>query len=101
MAQTKTAQKDIIKRLSASGEDVVQRIADLPGGAKLLEAGNALRDRLDDVTRRLRALDGLEHRVAVLEKRLDELSKPKPKPARKTTARKSTTTRKPAPRKPS
>ena len=72
-------------------------IADLPGGTKLLEAGNALRDRLDDVTRRLRALDGLEQRVAVLEKRLDELSKSKP--ARKTTARKSTTTRKPAPRK--
>ena len=99
MAQTKTAQKDIIKRLSASGEDVVQRIADLPGGAKLLEAGNALRDRLDDVTRRLRALDGLDQRVAELEKRLDELSRPKP--ARKTTARKSTTARKPAPRKPS
>ena len=97
MAQTKTAQKDIIKRLSASGEDVVQRIADLPGGQKLLEAGNALRDRLDDVTRRLRALDGLEQRVAELEKRLDGLSKPKP--ARKTTARKSTTARKPAPRK--
>lgn len=93
MAQTKQVQKDIVKRLSASGDEAIQRLAELPGGTRLLEAGNALRDRLEDVSKRLRSIDALEKRVAELEQRVDKLSKP----ARKTTtARKSTTARKPA-----
>ena len=96
MAQTKqTAQKDIIRRLSASGDEAIQRLAELPGGTRLLEAGTALRDRLEDVSKRLRSVDALEKRVAVLEKRLDELSKPARKPA----ARKTTTARKPTAKK--
>ena len=86
----------------------MQRLADLPGGTRLLEAANALRDRLEDISKRLRSLDPLEKRVAELEQRLDELSKPGRKPSgRKSTAagkpaaRKSTTAGKPAARKPS
>lgn len=83
--------KDVIGRLAETGEDALQRLADLPGGARLLEAGNALRDRVDDLTKRVRSLDPLERRVAELERRLDELSKAKP--ARRTPAKRTTTGR--------
>ena len=96
-------QKDVITRLAETGEEALHKIADLPGGSRVVEAANALRDRVDDLTKRVRSLDPLERRVAELERRLDELSKPKPAP-RRTTVRKAasapkrTSTR---PRKPS
>jgi uncharacterized protein YoxC len=84
---TKPVQKDVITRLAEQGEDAFQRIAELVGGVRFVEAINGLRDRVDDMSRRIRSLDPLEKRVAELEKRLDELSKP----ARSTTTRKTTT----------
>ena len=80
-------QKDVITRLAETGEDALQRIAELPGGARLAEAANALRDRADELTKRMRSLDPLERRVTELERKLEALSKP---------AR----ARRPAPRKP-
>lgn len=77
MARRKPQQKDVISRLAETGEEALQRLSDLPGGARLVDAGNALRDRVDELTRRVRSLDPLERRVAELERRLDELSKPR------------------------
>jgi hypothetical protein len=96
MAQRKQ-QKDVITRLAETGEEALQRLADLPGGARLVEAGTALRDRVDELSKRMRSLDPLERRVAELERRLDELSGPKTATrARKTTAARASTTRKTA-----
>jgi outer membrane murein-binding lipoprotein Lpp len=94
MAQRKQ-QKDVIARLAESGEEALQKLADLPGGSRLLEAGNALRDRVDELSKRVRSLDPLERRVAELERRLDALSKPKPaaRTRKTTTARGSTKSR--------
>jgi hypothetical protein len=92
---TRKQQKDVIARLAETGEEALQKLADLPGGSRLVEAGNALRDRVDDLSRRMRSLDPLERRVAELERRLDALSKSKPATrARTTTARKTTSARK-------
>jgi hypothetical protein len=90
MAQKKQQQKDVIGRLTQSGEDALQRLSELPGGAKLLEAANGLRNQVDDLTKKMRSLDPLEKRVAELERRLDALTKPKPTRSRTTTARRST-----------
>jgi hypothetical protein len=87
MAQRKQ-QKDVITRLAETGEEALHRLAELPGGARFAEAANALRDRVDDLAKRMRSLDPLERRVAELERRLDALSKP--------ARRKTTTTRKPS-----
>ncbi len=101
MAQRKKQQKDVIQRLADSGEEALQKfIADLPGGTKVVGAANSLFARIDELTKRVRSLDPLEHRVAELEKRLDALTKPpKAKPAaRRTTAARKTSasrTRKP------
>jgi hypothetical protein len=86
MAQRKQ-QKDVIARLAETGEETLHRLAELPGGARFAEAANALRDRVDDLAKRMRSLDPLERRVAELERRLDALSKP--------ARRKATTARKP------
>jgi hypothetical protein len=95
---TRKQQKDVITRLAETGEEALQKLADLPGGSKLVEAGNVLRDRVDELSRRMRSLDPLERRVAELERRLDALSKPKPATRGRTatTARKTTSARKSA-----
>jgi hypothetical protein len=91
MAKTtkSSGQKDVITRLAEQGEEAFQRIAELVGGVRFVEAMNGMRERVDDMSKRLRSLDPLERRVAELERRLDVLSKP----ARSTTARKTTATR--------
>jgi len=96
MAQRK--QKDVITRLAESGEEALQRIAELPGGSRVVDAANTLRERVDDLTKRIRSLDPLEKRVSELERRLDELSKPARSTARKTTRARSTARRAASPR---
>jgi hypothetical protein len=85
-----SGQKDVITRLAEQGEDAFQRIAEVLGGVRFVEAMNGMRDKVDDLSRRIRSLDPLEKRVAELERRLDALSKP----ARSTPARKPTTSAK-------
>jgi len=84
----KTQQKDIFTRVQDLGAEALQRLADVPGGSKLVDMANETRTRLDDMQKRLRGLDELEKRVAKLER---ELAK---KPA--TARRRTTTARKPA-----
>ena len=91
-------QTDVITRLAHTGEEALQRLAELPGGTRFLNAANALRDQVDELTKRVRSLEPLERRVAVLERRLDELSKPAAKtrkPARPPAARSGTESRSP------
>ncbi len=78
MTQTTKAKpedKDVIARLADAGEDVVKRLGEMPGGQRLIDAAQGLRERLDEVQRRLRSLDPLEKRVTELEKRLASLER--------------------------
>jgi hypothetical protein len=89
------AGKDILTRLADAGEDAIARLSDAPGADRMLGAVNTMRDRTDELQKRLRGVDELEKRVAELERRLDALA-PKPatatarKPAAKKTAKKTT-----------
>jgi predicted metalloprotease len=101
MAQRRR-QKDVITRLAETGEEALHRLAELPGGTRVVEAANVLRERVDELSKRIRSLDPLEKRVAELERRLDELSKPARATRRRTSPRSTSTTRKttsPRPRK--
>ena len=83
MATPETQTKDVITRLADRGEEAIQRLADLPGGKRALQAFNDLRTRVDELSKKVRGIDALEARVAKLEKELAALkraSKPKPKP---------------------
>jgi hypothetical protein len=92
-------QKDLLTRLSDAGEEALSRVAGSQTTNRVVETIGGMRERVDDMQKKLRGLDALEKRVAKLEKRIDELAKPKRRTAassrRSTTARRSTTPKKP------
>jgi hypothetical protein len=65
--------KDLITRLADAGEEAIQRLNRAPGGDRLLGAVNGLRDRVDEMQKRLRGLDAIDKRLAAVERRLDKL----------------------------
>jgi hypothetical protein len=102
MAQRRTREsKDLLTRLADAGEEAIQRLGEVPGGRRALDAVSGLRDRIDELQQRVRRVDELEKRVAALEKKVGDLSKPRTT-RRTTTARRTATTarRKAAPRTP-
>lgn len=72
------AQKDLLSRLADRGENVIGKITDLPGAHAVGEALGSVKERLDDLTKRVTGIEDLEKRVAKLEKRLDEAGGGKP-----------------------
>jgi hypothetical protein len=90
------AGKDILTRLADAGEDAIARLGDAPGADRMLGAVTGLRDRTDELQRRLRGVDELEKRVADLERRLDALAPESTGTAARKPAARKTTTKKPA-----
>jgi hypothetical protein len=74
----KTQQKDILTRFQDLGTEALNRLADVPGGSRLVEVANETKSRLDEMQKKLRGLDELEKRVAKLEKQLGVESKKAP-----------------------
>ena len=68
--------KDLLTMLADRGEEAIQRLADAPGADRVLGAAQALRDRLDEMQKRIRGIDALEKRVAELEQKVEALSAP-------------------------
>ena len=68
--------KDLLTMLADRGEEAIQRLSDAPGADRLLGAAQALRDRMDDMQKRIRGIDALEKRVAELEQKVEALSTP-------------------------
>ena len=66
---------DLLGKLAELSEEAIHRLQDAPGGDRLLGAVNAMRERLDDVQRRVRGIDELEIRLSALEKKVDKLAK--------------------------
>jgi hypothetical protein len=92
VAQTK--QKNLVERLADVGEDALQRLGSAPGGDKVLNAVNSMRDRLDELQKRVRGLEDLDKRLKAVERRVAKLEGKGRAPARKrsTTSRKSSST---------
>ena len=82
---------DLIAKLTDRGEDVVGRITELPAAQRVVDAATGLKERADELQRRLRGLDELEKRVAALEKKVERLSKPAG--AKRSTAKRAPTSR--------
>ncbi len=88
---------DLLGRLADLSEEAIQRLGEVPGADRALGAIHALRERTDELQRRVRGLEALEQRIAVLEKKVDRLSKASTSPrsaARKTTTTKSSSAKK-------
>jgi hypothetical protein len=86
--------KDLLGRLSDAGEDAISKVGEMPGATRITGAFGAMRDRIDELQRRLRGLEEVEKRLAALEKKVEQLTKEKPKPRSGTAS-----TRKPAAKK--
>jgi hypothetical protein len=83
-----TRRTDLLGRLQDMSEEAIQRLSDAPGADKLLGAMNALRDRTDELQKRVRGLENLEQRLSALERKVDKLGGA----AKSTTTSKSTKT---------
>ena len=69
MAQS-PKQKDLLTRLSDAGEEAISRFASSPTTTKLFDSVGSMRERIDDLQRKVRGLDALQKRVDTLEKRV-------------------------------
>ncbi len=78
MTDTKTKK---LSQLSSFSEDLLGKASKNPAATKFLQGANQLRDRVDDLSKRVRGLDALEERVEKLEERIAKLEKPARKPA--------------------
>ena len=67
--------KDVLSRLADRGEEALSKLAELPGGTKALKALNELRDRVDDLGKKVRGIDTLETRIGKLERELAALKR--------------------------
>jgi hypothetical protein len=86
-------QRNFVERLADVGEEAIQRLGNAPGADRFLATVNSMRDRVDDLQRRVRGLEDLEQRLAAVERRLDKLEGGKPTTRRSTSTTKPPTTR--------
>ena len=92
------ARKDLLTRLADAGEEAISKLGGAPGADRFLGVANSMRERIDELQKKVRGLDELERRVTALERRLDAQSARAAttsrarKPAAKKTAAASTTT---------
>jgi TolA-binding protein len=88
-------QKNIVERLADAGEEAIQRLGSAPGADKVLGALGSMRERVDDLQKRVRGLENLEKRLKAVERRLDKLEgKGKMEGKGKTSTRKTSSTAK-------
>jgi hypothetical protein len=87
-----TRRNDLLGRLADLSEEAIQRLSDAPGADRVLGAMNSMRDRVDELQKRVRGLEDLEKRLAVLERKVDKLSKGSPATTSTSTSRASKTT---------
>ena len=67
--------QDLLGRLADLSEEAIQRLAEAPGADRVFHALNGLRERVDELQKRVRGLEELEKRLAALEKKVDRLAK--------------------------
>ena len=65
--------KSPLDRLTSLGEEVLGKAAHNPTASRVLQSAMQMKDRVDDLSKRVRGLEGMEKRIAQLEKRLSKL----------------------------
>ena len=87
-----TKRNDLLGRLADLSEEAIQRLSDVPGADRALTAINTLRERTDELQKRVRGLEGLEARIVELERKVEKLQKGSSSASR-SAAKKTTTTK--------
>ena len=78
--------KTPLDRLANLGEEVLGKAAQNPSLSRVVQTAMQLRDRVDDLTKRVRGLEAMEKRIDELEQRVAKLEKP---PTKTTPTKKS------------
>jgi polyhydroxyalkanoate synthesis regulator phasin len=78
--------KTPLDRLANLGEEVLGKAAQNPSLSRVVQTAVQLRDRVDDLTKRVRGLEAMQKRIDELEQRVADLEKPPKKTATKKTA---------------
>ena len=81
--------KTPLDRLANLGEEVLGKAAQNPSLSRVLQTAMQLRDRVDDLTKRVRGLEAMEKRIDELEQRVAKLEEPPKKTPAKTATKKS------------
>jgi phage shock protein A len=66
---------DLVTKLADLSEEALHRLQEAPGGDRFVNTLNSLRDRIDEMQRRIRGIDELEKRLSALERKVDKLAK--------------------------
>ena len=72
---TERNNKDLLAQLTDLSEAAIQRISEAPGADKVLQALKKLGERVDELQRRTKGYEELEHRLTALEKKVSRLAK--------------------------
>lgn len=67
--------QDLLGRLADLSEDAIQKLAEAPGADRVLHALRGLGDRVDELQRRTKGYEELEHRLSALEKKVSGMAK--------------------------
>jgi len=65
--------KSTIDRLTSLGEEVIGKASQNPNLARVVGAATQLKDRVDDLSKRVRGLEAMEKRIAQLEQRVKKV----------------------------
>ena len=65
--------KSTLDRLTSLGEEVLGKAQQNPAAHRLLQGAMQVKDRVDDLSKRVRGLEAMEKRIADLEQRLKKL----------------------------
>ena len=66
---------DLLGRLSDLSDEALHRLQEAPGGDRVVGAVNSIRDRVDELQKRVSGIDELERRLGALERKVDKLAK--------------------------
>jgi hypothetical protein len=69
--------QNLLGRLADAGEEAISKVGEMPAMHRVATTMTTLRERMDEMQKRLRGLDDVEKRLTALEKKVDELAKPK------------------------
>ncbi|HUZ16697.1 MAG TPA: hypothetical protein VMU72_11065 [Gaiellaceae bacterium] len=67
--------QDLLGRLADLSEEAIQKLSEAPGADKVLHALKGLADKVDELQRRTKGYEELEHRLSALEKKVSRLAK--------------------------
>ena len=65
--------KSTLDRLTSLGEEVIGKASQNPNVARVVSAATQLKDRVDDLSKRVRGLEAMEKRIGELEARVKKV----------------------------